>query len=153
MLLVLPSFGCRLVAHESCSTKILSVFEGFEYAGRIPSLRQLNMVTVEREVTKPTRFEAGSNYVFYHRQPLRNFDMETVTIPARLSAHGFQFKPIGELDLGYPDAGGPLFSLDFSGPCKGDIINVVDHRIMQNRDLSHIWASEAYIIRFTADCS
>jgi hypothetical protein len=24
---------------------------------------------------------------------------------------------------------------------------------MQNRDLSHIWASEAYIIRFTADCS
>lgn len=151
-LLLLNVIGCKNLEYESRSSKVCAVFSGFEYAGAIQSLTQLNSVTPGRIAALPGRFEPGPKYVFYHRLPLHTSEMETVTIPSRLRVHGFRFKPITVYDLMYPDEGGPLFTIEFSGTCKGDITNVVDRRITQDRTLSSIWASEAYIVEFTTEC-
>lgn len=153
VILILCAVGCKSRTHETNSFKMRAVFSGFEYAGTIQSLNQLASVTPEHEAEMPKRFEPGLKYVFYHRLPLKNSEMETVTIPSRLRVHGFQFKPLTESDLMYPDEGGPLFTLEFSGPCKGDITNVVDRRIIRNRALSNTWVSEAYIVEFTTECA
>lgn len=148
VILILWLVGCKSPTHETNSFQMEAVFSQFEYAGTIQSLSQLGSVTPEHEAEMPKQYEPGLKYVFYHRLPLKNSEMEIVTIPSRLSAHGFQFKPLTESDLMYPDEGGPLFTLDFTGACTGNITNVVDRRIIRDHALSGLWASEAYIVEF-----
>ena len=148
---VLFGVGCK-TSRENAHAAICEVFSDFEYAGSVQQFTQIGTITPEHPGLLPKRFEPGAKYVFFHHAPLRNAEMETVTIPTRLRFHGFNFKPITTSDLIYPDAGGPLFTLDFDGGCSGTIVNVVDRGIIEDRALKTIWASEAYVLEFRARC-
>lgn len=149
MIVILLVGGCERGADHSA---ICEVFSDFDYAGSVQSYGQVGTIMPGQSRPLPQRFERGVKYVFFHHAPLRNSDMETVAIPTRLRSHGFKFKPITTSDLIYPDAGGPLFTLDFDGGCRGTIVNVVDRAIIEDRALKTIWASEAYILEFRSKC-
>jgi hypothetical protein len=148
---VLFGVGCK-TSQENAHAAICEVFSDFEYAGSVQQFTQVGTITPEHHSPLPARFEPGAKYVFFHHVPLRNSEMETVTIPIRLRSHGFDFMPITTSDLIYPDAGGPLFTLDFQGRCSGTITNVVHRRIVQDPSLRNVWALEAYILEVKAKC-
>jgi len=148
---VLFGVGCK-TSQDNAHAAICEVFSDFEYAGSVQQFTQIGTITPEHPGLLPKRFEPGAKYVFFHHAPLRNAEMETVTIPTRLRFHGFNFKPITTADLIYPDAGGPLFTLDFQGRCSGTITNVVHRQIIQDPSLRAVWALEAYVLEVKARC-
>jgi len=149
MIVIVFVVGCKRNADHAA---ICEVFSDFNFAGSVQSYGQVGTILPGQPSPLPQQFEPGVKYLFFHHAPLGNAEMETVTIPTRLRSHGFKFKPITTSDLIYPDAGGPLFTLDFDGSCSGTIVNVVDRAIVEDRALKTTWASEAYILEFKAKC-
>jgi hypothetical protein len=150
--LVLFGAGCKNNQQKEAHAALCDVFHDFEYAGSVQSLTQVGTIMPGRYTPIPPQFERGNQYVFFHRAPLRNAEMETVAIPNRLRSHGFKFKPISNSDLIYPDAGGPLFTLEFEGRCSGTILNVVHRRIIEEPTLRGSWALEAYVLEIQEAC-
>jgi len=144
--LTLYASGCKAISRDRCSSGIREVFSDFEYVGQIHDLKDLNSVFAGHAVVAPKQFLPGTKYVFYHRRISSTYEFESSTIPSRLRARGIEFKPLEQSDFGYPDEGGPLFTLELQGVCKGRIYNVVDRRIARDQKLSQVWASEAYIV-------
>jgi len=148
--LTLCASGCKAISRDRCSSGIREVFNDFEYAGQIHDLKDLNSVSLGHAVAAPKQFLPGTKYVFYHRRISSTYEFESRTIPSRLKARGIEFKPLDPSDFGYPDEGGPLFTLELQGMCKGRIYNIVDRRIARDQKLSQIWATEAYIVELVS---
>jgi hypothetical protein len=149
--LTLCACGCKAISRDRCSSGIREVFSDFEYAGQIHDLKDLNSVFIGHSVVAPKQFLPGTKYVFYHRRISSTYEFESSTIPSRLKAHGIEFKPLEPSDFGYPDEGGPLFTLELQGVCKGRIYNIIDRRIARDQKLSQVWASEAYIAELVSE--
>lgn len=147
ILLAACSVGCQQRTKETCAASMQSLFRDFEYAGSIDSPENLASVTPGQHAEFPRVLTPGVYYVFYHRLPVQNSELALKILPSRLRELGFQFQQPSEQNLRYPDEGGPLFTLNFSGSCDGTLFSVVDRRVIRDANLRGTWASEAYILR------
>lgn len=152
--IVAGAVGCKRIPQVKCSSGLRKVFGDFQFAGSIRDLNNLESLSVGLPTPGPEHFSPGTKYVFYHRRLSSVYQFESETIPARLRAQQIRFKPLERSDFGYPNEGGPLFTVELDGSCKGRIYNVVDRRIAQDQNLSQVWASEAYIVELAdGDCA
>jgi hypothetical protein len=142
--------GCRQRTNEKCAASMQTLFRDFEYAGSIESPEKLGSVTPGHHAEFPRVFTPGVYYVFYHKLPVQNSELVLNILPSRLRELGYQLQEPTEQNLRYPDEGGPLFTLNFSGPCDGTLFSVVDRRVIRDASLRGTWASEAYILRIEA---
>lgn len=143
------------VAATSCShseaLEVTRLFDGFVYAGELPTLNSWPVKFSGSPAKFPDRIRSRTYYVFYHRAPNDPVEFGLSLLPERLRDRRWAIlkSPASIIEFEQPEPGQARFSITFENKTrKGRIFNRYDQNLDIDEDKRRIWGTEAYVIVF-----